>query len=264
MYKNYPCYICLLFAVLCTMGLSSCVLQTHRRVLDTAMAYDGIVVLDNAVYRAGDRYYVQGVQTTLRRSERKLIDCPVLRALDPAPEKTGTYTILPNAPRKTVYRELSLKKGIKPLERTSYACYPMGHRNSPPDDDAPVWPEGSEYERMGWHPYYNKKGQVIAWFRYAVECAGNIEYKGDWLDKLPAGARPIVATKEQLANHPVLKGEEGVSYYNLWERSEARVDPLRALYAYPLAGVLWLVPDAVATVAMHVPFLPIFVMEALD
>lgn len=249
-------------AVLC---LSSCVMQSHQRALDMAKEFDGIVELHNAVYQVGNRFYVQGVQTTLRRSERVLIHCPALQDIGTKPERTGVYTILPDAPRKTVYREFRMRYGQKPFAPVDYAYYPMGcYCRRPPDDDAPVWPKGSFYERAGWHPYHNKKGEVIAWYKYGLEDAHSRDYKGKWLDKLPAGARPVLLTAEQIAEHPVLKGDKGVSRSNVWNRSEARVDTTRALFAYPLAGVLWVVPDAAATVAMHVPFIPLFIWIGID
>ncbi len=242
---------------LAAMGLSSCVLETHQRVLDTAKEYDGIVVLHDAVYQVGSRYYVQGVQTTLRRSDRDLIGGPFADALASSSERSGMYTILPEAPRKTVYREFRLMYGDKPFAPRHYARYPMGYSNRPPGDDAPVWPKGSYYERMGWHPYYNKKEQVIAWYKYAIEDTHGREYKGPWRDKLPAGARPILLSAQQIAEHPVLSGETGVGIHLVWKRSEARVDKARALYAYPLAGVCWLVPDALVTGVINLPMVPV-------
>lgn len=263
MYRVSRSIFCLLLAALCALGLSSCVLETHQRVLDTAREYDGIVLLHDAVYQQGNRFFVKGVQTTLRRSNRLLMHCPTLSAMGTSPERTGVYTILQGAPCKTVYREFRLKNGHKPFDKVSFARYPMGYSFSPPDDDAEVWPDDMAHLHKGKRPYYNKKGQVIAWYEYALEDFHTREYTGDWVDKLPAGARPILLTAEQIANHPVLKGEHGVGYACVWNLSEARMDSVRALYAYPLAGVCWLVPDAAATVAMHVPFLPLFIWEGI-
>ena len=245
------------------LGLSSCVLETHQRVLDTARVYDGIIELPDTVYQVGSRYFVQGVQTSLRRSHRELVDCPFMRGVITAPEHTGGYTVLPDAPRRTVYREFRMRDGFKPFDKTLYALYPAGHSSTPPDDSAPVWPGGSEYERDGYHPFRNEKGQVIAWYKYIIEFPNHREYRGPWIDKLPAGARPVWPAKEPSADHAVLQGEKSIHYYEVSDRSEARVDKGRALYAYPLAGICWLVPDAVATVAMHVPFLPVFIWRGL-
>lgn len=242
---------------LAAMGLSSCVLETHQRVLDTAKEYDGIVVLHDAVYQVGSRLYVQGVRTTLRRSNRNLIGGPYPDALGGRTEHSGVYTILPDASRQTVYREFRLKQGSKPFDAIHYALYPSGYHHLPPKDDAPVWPNDSDYERWGWHPYHNCQGEVIAWYRYAIEGMQNREYRGDWQDALPIGARPILLSAQQIAEHPVLSGKEGVGMHLVSERSEACVDKARALYAYPLAGVCWLVPDALVTGVINLPLIPV-------
>ena len=244
---------------LAAMGLSSCVLETHQRVLDTAKEYDGIVVLHDAVYQVGSRLYVQGVRTTLRRSNRNLIGGPYPDALGGRTERSGVYKILSDAPRKTVYREFSLLYERKPFDISCYARYPMGYSNEPPGDDVPVWPRevGAEYEQAGWHPYYNKRGEVIAWYEYAIEDIHGRQYKGPWRNELPAGASPVLLSAEQIAGHPILSGESGVGIHMVWERSEARVDKARALYAYPLAGVCWLVPDALVTGVINLPMVPV-------
>ncbi len=263
MFSRARTSLCILLAALCALGLSSCVLETHQRVLDTARVYDGVIELPGAVYQAGSRYYVQGVQTSLRRSNRELLDCPFMRGIITDPEHTGAYTVLPDAPHRTVYREFRIRDGLKPFDKTRYALYPTGHSSTPPDDSAPVWPDGSEYERNGYHPYYNKKGQVTAWFQYIIECPNHRDDRGAWIDKLPDGARPVWPATTQPDTQPVLKGEESIHYHHVSSRSEARMDKGRALYVYPLAGICWLMPDAVITVAMHVPFLPILIWEAL-
>lgn len=253
---NHRSLYFLLLVALCALGLSSCVMQTHQRVLDTAKEYDAIVILHNAVYRQGNRLYVQGVKTTVRRSGRVLMHCPVLESIGTKPERTGTYTILPDAPRKTVYCEFSLWYGKKPFDVVSYAHSGGCIGNSPPDDDAPAWRYGNLYKDMGWHPYRNSRGEITSWYEYAVEDIHSRKYTNKWLDKLPAGARPICLTQEQIDNHPVLKGEQGVGMAYTRERSEARVDSTRALLAYPLAGICWLVPDAPVTAATHLLALP--------
>lgn len=247
--------------VLClaAVGLSSCVLETHQRVLDTAKEYEGIIELHDAVYQVGSRLYVQGVRTTLRRSNRNLIGGPYPDALGGRTERSGVYKILSDAPRKTVYREFRLTQGSKPFDAICYALYPYGNHHLPPKDDAPVWPKDSDYERWGWHPYHNNKGEVIAWYLYAIEDGQNREYVGDWQDALPIGARPILLSAQQIAEHPVLSGKEGVGMRLVSERSEACVDKARALYAYPLAGVCWLVPDALVTGVINLP-LPLVVL----
>lgn len=64
-------------------------------------------------------------------------------------------------------------------------------------------------------------------------------------------------TEEQIANHPFLKGESGVGYVLVDERSESRINRGRALYAYPPAGMCWLVPDAVTTGIINLPIAPV-------
>ena len=51
MYKKSRFCLFFLFAVLCTLGLSSCscVLQTHQLALDMAKVYDATVILHDAV-----------------------------------------------------------------------------------------------------------------------------------------------------------------------------------------------------------------------
>ncbi len=245
--------------VLClvTLCLASCTLQTHKRMLDMAKEYEASVILHDAVYQKGNRFYVKGVRTTVRRSERSVWDDPLSRGLGRNPERTGVYTIVPGARCKPVYREFSLRYGCKPFDAVDYAYSTGCYSNRPPDDDAPVWKGDSRYEEMGRHPYRNKKGEIISWFQYAVENIHLRDYKGKWRDKLPDGARPICMTEEQIANHPFLKGERGVGYVWVDERSEPRINRGRALYAYPLAGVCWLVPDAVATGVINLPIAPV-------
>lgn len=57
-----------LSAVLLSLLLSSCVFHTHQRALDMAQEYDVVPELNGAVYQAGNRFYVQGVRTKVRRS----------------------------------------------------------------------------------------------------------------------------------------------------------------------------------------------------
>lgn len=182
---------------------------------------------------------------------------PYAKALSSPSERSGVYSILPDAPRKTMYREFRLKQGSKPFDAIRYALYPYGYHHLPPKDDAPVWPNDSHYELMGWHPYHNNKGEVIAWYRYAIEDMQNREYMGDWQDALPIGARPILLSAQQIAEHPVLSSKEGVGMHLVSERSEACVDKARALYAYPLAGVCWLVPHALVKGVINLPMIPV-------
>ena len=246
--------IALCLAALC---LSSCVLQTHMRVLDMAKEYEATVLLHDAVYQKGNRFYVKGVRTTVRRSERTVWDDPLSRELGRKPERTGVYTIVPGAQSKPVYREFSLRYGRNPFDTVDYAYSTGCYGSHPPDDDAPVWKGDTRYEEMGRHPYRNKKGEIISWFQYVVEDIHHRDYQGKWLYELPDGARPICMTEEQIANHPFLKGESGVGYVWVYDRSKPRINKGRALYAYPLAGVCWLVPDAVTTGIINLPFAPV-------
>lgn len=238
-------------------------LQTHERMLDMAKEYEAIVELPEVVYRKGERFFVLGVRTTVHRSERRLIDVPMLDGAlgGPAGDKTGVYTIVPGVPRQLVYREFSLRCGAKPFAVSSYAHSSFSVGNTPPPDNAPAWSYGPVYKNMGWHPYYNKKGEITSWFLYNIEDSHLRENKGKWLATLPTGALPVFHTAEQIKNHPVLRGETGTGWYCLSDLSEARVDKVRALYAYPLAAVCWLVPDAPFTIATHLLATPIFLWD---
>lgn len=252
----------LLFA-LAALCLCSCVMQTHERMLDMAKEYEAIVELPDVVYRKGGRFFELGVRTTVRRSERRLIDVPMLDGAlgGPAGDKTGIYTMVPGSTHQLVYREFSLRYGAKPFAVSTYAHSSSSVGNTPPPDDAPAWSQGSVYKNMGWHPYYNKKGEITSWFQYNIEDLHLREKKGKWLDKLPTGAHPALHTDEQIKNHPVLRGETGAGWYYLSDLSEERVDKSRALYAYPLAAVCWLVPDAPFTIATHLLATPIFLWD---
>ncbi|MBR3927081.1 MAG: hypothetical protein IKJ58_09985, partial [Akkermansia sp.] len=121
---SFPRILATIALCLAAMGLSSCsfVLQTHQMALDMAKEYDAIVVLHDAVYQAGNRFYVQGVQTKVRRSGRSpILSTSVLSELGTPPERTGEYTILPDAERKMVYCEFRLKYGKRPFDADSYA-----------------------------------------------------------------------------------------------------------------------------------------------
>ncbi len=250
-------HLLLACAALC---LFSCTLQTHQRVLDLAKEYEATVLLHDAVYQKGNRFYVKGVRTTVRRSERSIWSSPLSDALGRKPERTGVYTIVPGAVCKPVYSEFTLRYGRKPFDAVDYAYSSSCYSNCPPDDDAPVWKGDTRYEEMGWHPYRNKKGEIISWFQYVVEDIHHRDYKGKWRDTLPEGARPICMTAEQIAHHPFLKGETGVGYVLVDERSEPRINKSRAWYAYPLAGICWLVPDAPVTVASNLSFAPLLLI----
>ena len=252
----------LLFA-LSVLCLSSCVMQTHERMLDMAKEYEAIVELPDVVYRKGERFFVLGVRTTVRRSERRLIDIPMLDGAlgGPSGDKTGVYMVVPGAPRQLVYREFSLRYGAKPFAVSAYARDSFCVGSVPPPDDAPAWSYGPVYQNMGWHPYYNKKGEITSWFEYNIEDLNQREERGKWLGTLPTGAYPVFHTAEQIKNHPVLRGETGTGWYYLSDRSEPRVDKSRALYAFPLAAVCWLVPDAPYTIATHLLAAPIILLD---
>lgn len=225
-----------------------------------ALEYDAVLELDQAVYLAGNRFYVQGVRTKVRRSEYYVCDIPLLKDIGGSAEKSGLYTVVAGAPQQTVYREFCIQYPWKKPFGVSWYALDGGHYSiTPPGDDAPVWKDdGRDWEKSGWHPYRNSRGEIISWYRYHIEDIYEREYKGAWVDKLPPGARPVLLTAEQIAAHPLLKGEIGQGWACLHERSEAQVNSARALYAYPMAGVLWLVPDAPATVATHLLISPLF------
>lgn len=100
---------------------------------------------------------------------------------------------------------------------------------------------------------------MIAWYKYAIEGLQDRVYKGEWQEKLPAGARPVLLSAQQINNHPIRNGKKGVGLHLVSERGEARVNKARALYAYPLAGLCWLVPDALVTGIINLP-LPLVVL----
>ena len=253
---NATSALCLAAVGLCSC---SCVLQTHQMALDMAKEYDAIVILHDAVYQAGNRFYVQGVQTKVRRSGRSpFLDTSVLSELGTHPEITGEYTILPDAERKMVYCEFRLRYGKRPFAADSYARL---DDNNLPRNEAPTWIGGGDPKAKGWMPARNSRGEIVAWYAPMIDCWHLRQYNDRWLNALPAGARPIRLTAEEIANHPVLKGESGVPKILLCERGEARVNTGRALFAYPLAGICWVVPDAPVTVASHILDLPVWVLD---
>ena len=251
---------------LAAVGLSSCsfVLQTHQKALDMAKEYDAIVVLHDAVYQAGNRFYVQGVQTKVRRSGRSpILSTSVLSSLATHPEITGEYTILPDAERKIVYYEFRLEYGKKPFDIAQpqpIASLDVDENNMP-RNAAPTWIGGGNPRAKGWYPLRNNNGEIVEWYVPEIDSWHSRDYEDQWRETLPAGARPIRLTAEEIANHPVLKGESGVPRTLLRERGEARVNTSRALFAYPLAGICWVVPDAPVTVASHILDLPMWVLD---
>lgn len=253
-----PHFVCfLLLSVLWVPGLSSCVMQTHQVALDMAKEYDAIVILHDAVYQKGYRFYVQGVQTTVRRSGRMPMRGTFMSELGTHPEITGEYTILPGAPRKTVYCAFRMRYGKAPFAPSYYAR--LNSKNLPVYD-APTWTGAGDRKAKGWWPYRNAKGEIVAWYEPEIDNYHSRRYDEVWRESLPAGARPVRLTAEEIANHPVLKGEAGVPKILLRERSAPRVDGTRAVFAYPLAGVCWVVPDAPVTLASHVLTLPLWIM----
>ena len=66
MYKNSRAFLFLLFAVLCTMGLSSCLFQTHSKIYRLGCEYEGVSILDrNTCYRINGKDYIKGQRTRL-------------------------------------------------------------------------------------------------------------------------------------------------------------------------------------------------------
>ena len=251
----------LLLAILSVLGLESCVMQTHQLALDVAREYEAIVILHDAVYQKGNRFYVQGVQTTVRRSWRSPMRSTFMSELGTHPEITGEYTIIPGAPRKTKYCEFRIWYAHHhPFAPDSYAR--VGSDNLP-KYAAYNWTGAGDKKAKGWLPYRNSKGEIVAWYAPKIDSYHMRDYADVWRDSLPSGARPVRLTAEEIANHPVLKGEAGVPKILLRERSAPRVDSKRAVFAYPLAGVCWVVPDAPVTVASHVLTLPLWMMEWL-
>lgn len=246
-------------AAVASLLLSSCVLHTHQRALDMALEYDAVLELDKAVYQAGNRFFVQGVRTKVRRSGYDVYDIPLLKDIGGSAERSGIYTVVAGAPQQTVYREFRMQyPWKKPFGVDSYVHHGgSGCSSSPPDDDTPVW-KGSSWEEWGWHPYRNSKGEIISWYQYNIENIHEREYRGAWVDKLPQGARPVLLTAEQIANHPLLQEKSGVGRALVRECSKAQVNSARALYAYPLAGVLWIVPDALITAGSHLLISPLY------
>ncbi len=61
------------------------------------------------VYQAGNRFYVQGVRTKVRRSEYDVCDSPLLKDIGGSAEKSGLYTVVAGAPQQTVYREFRIQ-----------------------------------------------------------------------------------------------------------------------------------------------------------
>lgn len=125
------------------------------------------------------------------------------RALDMAQEYDAVAEL-----NGAVYHEFRMQyPWKKPFGVSSYAldggaCY----SSEPPRDDAPVW-NGGDWEKRGWHPYRNSRGEIISWCRYHIEDIPERDYRGAWLEQLPPGARPVLLTAEQIAAHPLLKGD---------------------------------------------------------
>lgn len=139
-----------LSAALLSLLLSSCVFHTHQRALDMAQEYDAVAELHDVVYQAGNRFYVQGERTKVRRSGYDVYDIPVLKDIGGSAEKSGCYTVVAGAPQQTVYHEFRMRyPWKKPFAVSGYAldggaCY----SSSPPRDDAPVWKDG-DWEKSG-------------------------------------------------------------------------------------------------------------------
>lgn len=111
-----------LSAALLLLPLSSCVFHTHQRALDMAQGYDAVLELDGAVYQAGNRFYVQGVRTKVRRSGYDVYDIPVLKDIGGSAERSGCYTVAAGAPQQTVYHEFRMQDPWKkPFGVSSYA-----------------------------------------------------------------------------------------------------------------------------------------------
>ena len=67
MYKNSRAFLFLLFAVLCTMGLSSCLFQSHSKIYNLGFEYEGVSILErDTVYRIQGKEYIKGQRTRLR------------------------------------------------------------------------------------------------------------------------------------------------------------------------------------------------------
>ena len=246
--------------ILCitSVMLCSCVLSTHERALDLAREFEAVVELPGVVYQKGNRYYAVGVCTLVRRSERDVLECPILAGagLELKPERSGVYSIVSGAPVTKVYREFRLKWVKNPMAASNYV-YEFGMSStSPPDENWPTWKgDGRDYLRQGYRPYYNARGEHVAMYVLAVHDRLNHDVIGEWQESLPTGARLHPACVVEVDNHPFMQGKSVGVYPS--ERSEARVNGWRACYAWPLAACCWLGADVPATIAMHVAAAPL-------
>lgn len=67
MYKKSRSFLFLLYAVLCTMGLSSCLFQSHSKIYNLGCEYEGVSILErDTVYRIQGKEYIKGQRTRLR------------------------------------------------------------------------------------------------------------------------------------------------------------------------------------------------------
>lgn len=129
-----------------------------------AKEYEAPVLLHDAVYQKGNRFYVKGVRTTVRCSERTVWDDSLSRGLGRKPERTGVYTIVTGVRCKPVYREFSLRYGRKPFDAVDYACSTGCYSNRPPDDDARCGRGTLGTRKWGGTPIATKRGRLSPGF----------------------------------------------------------------------------------------------------
>lgn len=74
-----------------------------------AQEYDAVPEPGDAVYQAGNRCYVQGVRTNVRRSGYDVYGIPVLKDIGGSAESSGCYTVAEGAPQQTAYHEFRMR-----------------------------------------------------------------------------------------------------------------------------------------------------------
>lgn len=124
-----------------TLLLSSCYLCTAEKVQDYNRSGEAVYLPKDGkphVYRKGDAFYLRGTSTRVERSGLAMVSF-----YDTIDKRSGTYTTIPGAEEKTVFRKLGIndyfwdKKTGKFFLR--YAWYNQGEW----DDWQPDLPKGA-------------------------------------------------------------------------------------------------------------------------
>ena len=205
--------------------LSSCVyVNTHRAAIDRGQEYQAVILPDQEnleVFRCRGKLYLSGVLTTVRRAWRDKVTQYSVNEFH-----SGQFIPIKGAPQRYVYREI----GPADIERNDIFGIVPGKEI----------PEGARAIK--------RRRQVVGYRVDALNCnpvTTHLQY--GWIAELPGRARPhyrhMVTSEHQHVGSHLCNTRRGFIIPVTPSRTNKH-----AWYAYPLAGVSFVLVDVPGTV----------------